>query len=215
MKAVSYLRVSTRKQSISGLGLEAQRERIGRFLGDKNAELLAEYVDVASGSKDARTGLKDAINYVKKTDATLVIAKLDRVSRRVSFIAGLMESGIKFAIAELPNATEFQIHLYAALSQEERRLISERTKAALAAAKRRGTVLGKNGKVLAQKNKTAAISFAHGLKDMLVELRDSGLTFKEIADEMNDRGIASFSGSKWHGMTVKRAYLRCLKSGDI
>jgi DNA invertase Pin-like site-specific DNA recombinase len=210
MKAVSYLRVSTRKQGISGLGLEAQRERIGRFLGDKNAELLAEYVDVASGSKDARTGLRDAINYVKKTDATLVIAKLDRVSRRVSFIAGLMESGIKFAIAELPNATEFQIHLYAALSQEERRLISERTKAALAAAKRRGTLLGKNGKILAQKNKSAAVCFAHGLKETLMELRESGLTFKEIADELNSKGVAAFSGGNWHGMTVKRAYLRCL-----
>lgn len=210
MKAVSYLRVSTRKQGVSGLGLEAQRERIGRFLGDKNAELLAEFVEVDTGSNDDRTGLKDAIAYANKTDATLVIAKLDRVSRRVSFIAGLMESGIKFAIAELPNATEFQIHLYAALSQEERRLISERTKAALAAAKRRGTILGKNGAVLAQQNIKAANNFAHDLKGMLIDLRDSGMTYKEIADDMNDRGIASFTGGEWHGMTVKRAYMRCV-----
>ena len=203
------MRVSTRKQGSSGLGLEAQRELIRRFLADRGAELLTEFIEVDTGTNDHRTGLRDAMNYANKTGATLVIAKLDRVSRRVSFIAGLMESGIKFAIAELPNATEFQIHLYAALSQEERRLISERTKAALAAAKRRGTVLGKHSAVLARQNRDAAVGFALGLKDILLELRTSGLTFMEIANEMNEKGIASFSGGKWHGVTVKRAYLRC------
>jgi DNA invertase Pin-like site-specific DNA recombinase len=193
-KAVSYLRISTDKQGKSGLGIEAQRASIGRLLGEKNIELVKEFMDVDSGSKNDRKGLEEAISYAKKTGTLLVFAKLDRVSRRVSFIATLMESGIKFAIADLPNATEFQIHIYSALAQEERRLISERTKAALQAAKQRGTVLGKNGAVLAQKSKVAATSFAHSLKDMLVELRDSGLSFKEMADDLNTQGITSFSG---------------------
>jgi DNA invertase Pin-like site-specific DNA recombinase len=209
-KAVSYLRVSTDKQGKSGLGLEAQRERIGRFLNDKGAELLTEFVEVDSGSNDFRVGLKNAIAYAKKTDATLVIAKLDRVSRRVSFISALMESGVKFAVADLPNANAFQLHIYAALAQEERRLISERTKAALAAAKRRGTVLGKNGKILAKKSKAAAISFARSVKDFL-ELRNSGLSFNAIAKKLNEQGIASATGGKWHGTTVKRAFQRCLR----
>jgi DNA invertase Pin-like site-specific DNA recombinase len=209
-KAVSYLRVSTNKQGKSGLGLEAQQASITRLLGEKGLTLVAEFKDIATGSKDDRKGLEEAIAYAKKTGALLVIAKLDRVSRKMSFIATMMESGIQFAVAELPNATAFQLHIYAALAQEERRLISERTKAALQAAKQRGTVLGRNGKILAQKKKAAALGFAHSLKDILVELRDSGLTFREIAEDMNDRGIASFSGGRWHAMTVKRAYLRCL-----
>ncbi len=207
-KAVAYLRVSTKRQGTSGLGLEAQREAIRKLLDDKGAELSAEFVEVESGSKDARIELSNAINYAKKTGALLVIAKLDRISRRVSFVAGLMESGIKFAVAEMPSATEFQIHIYAALAQEERRLISERTKAALAAAKRRGVVLGENGKALAQKNKKTAIGFARGLKETLLKLRDSGLTYREMADEMNEKKILSFTGIKWHAQTVKRAYKR-------
>jgi len=208
--AVSYLRVSTAKQGKSGLGLEAQREAIARVISDKGGILVKEYIEVESGAKDARTELNRAIDYVKKTGALLVIAKLDRISRRVSFIAGLMERGIKFAVAEMPSATEFQIHIYAALAQEERRLISERTKAALAAAKRRGTVLGKNGAILARQNIEAANSFASGVKDILVDLRDSGMSYREIAADMNDRGILSYTGGKWHGETVKQAYLRCI-----
>jgi len=209
-KAVSYLRVSTAKQGKSGLGLEAQRASIGRLLGEKGTELVKEFVDIETGSRNERNGLEDAMAYAKKTDALLVIAKLDRISRRVSFIAALMESGIKFAIADLPNANAFQIHIYAALAQEERRLISERTKAALQAAKQRGIVLGKTGAALAERNIQAANSFARSVKDMLVDLRDSGMTYKEIADDMNDKRIPSFTGGKWHGMTVKRAYSRCL-----
>jgi DNA invertase Pin-like site-specific DNA recombinase len=208
MKAISYLRVSTRGQGVSGLGLDAQRTAIASFLSDKGAELVAEYMDVESGSRNGRKGLEDAIAYAKKTGALLVIAKLDRISRRVSFIAQLLESGVKFAIAELPNATEFQIHIYSAMAQEERRLISERTRQALEAAKRRGIELGANGKALSVKNKTSAVTFAQSIKDVLIELREAGLSFKEIATELNNRNIASFTGGIWYGMTIKRAYQR-------
>jgi DNA invertase Pin-like site-specific DNA recombinase len=214
-KAVSYLRVATGKQGRSGLGLDAQRMSIRRLLDEKGTELVKEFMDIESGSRNERNGLEEAIAYAKKADALLVIAKLDRISRRVSFIAALMESGIKFAIADLPNANAFQIHIYAALAQEERRLISERTKAALHAAKQRGVMLGKSGAALAQRNIQAANSFAHSLKNMLVELRDSGMSFHEMAEEMNVKNIPSYAGGKWHGMTVQRAYLRCLYSSPV
>ena len=191
--AVSYLRVSTVKGR-SGLGIESQRASIREALDEKKIELVAEFTDIESGSKDARKGLEDAIDYAKKTGALLVIAKLDRVSRRVSFIASLMESGIKFAVADMPNATSFQLHIWAALAEEERRLISVRTKSALQAAKQRGTILGKTGVMLAKKNKAAAINFAHSVKDKLLELRNSGHSFKEVADELNNQGIPSFTG---------------------
>ena len=206
--AVSYLRVSTGKQGRSGLGIEAQRASIKRLLDEKNIELVKEFLDVESGSRDGRKGLAEAISYAKKTGALLVIAKLDRVSRRVSFIAALMESGIKFAVADLPNATVFQLHIYSALAQEEKRLISERTKAALQAAKSRGIVLGKTGVLLAKRNKDIANNFASSIKDKLLELRNEGLTLKEIAEELNKQGIKSFTGGKWHPTSVNRAFYR-------
>lgn len=208
MKAISYLRVSTKSQEKSGLGLDAQKERIARFLSDSGMVLVAEYIDVESGAKNDRSALNRAIAHVKKTDGTLVIAKLDRISRRVSFIAALMESGINFKVAEMADASEFQLHIYAALAQEERRLISERTKAALKAVKERGGRLGTHGSVLAEKNKTTAVKFAQALKGELIELRSRGLSFKQIANELNGMGIPSFTGGLWHGATVQRAYIR-------
>ena len=188
--------------------MAAQKTAITKFLCDKQWTLLAEYEDVASGSCDSREGLGKAIAHAKKSGATLVIAKLDRVSRRVSLIAALMESNVKFAIADMPEATTFQIHIYSAMAEEERRLISQRTKAALAESKKRGTVLGKYGKTLAAKNKRNATAFAANYKDILVNLRDSGLSFKSIAEDLNNRKIASSTGGKWHSQTVQRAYER-------
>lgn len=208
MRAISYMRVSTKNQGKSGLGLEAQRERIRRFLDDSGGVLVAEYVDVESGSKNDREALNQAIAHTKRIDGTLVIAKLDRISRRVSFIAALMESGINFKVAEMADASEFQLHIYAALAQEERRLISERTKAALAAAKERGVKLGANSRVLAEYNKRKSLEFSDSLKDKICELRSCGISFNEIAQELNNSGIASFTGGYWYGTTVQRAYKR-------
>lgn len=212
MLAVAYVRVSTKNQGKSGLGLDAQRTLIQRFLDDRDGTLVAEYVDVESGTRNDRDALQQAINHVRRINGTLVIAKLDRISRRVSFVAGLMESGINFKVAEMADATEFQLHIYAALAQEERRLISERTKAALSAARSRGTELGKNGKILAENNRRTAAQFAEKIKEQLLELRSCGLSFKQIAQELNDRGIRSFTGGEWYGMTVQRAYQRVCAS---
>ena len=208
MRIIAYMRVSTKSQEKSGLGLDAQREKINIFTDAHDGELIAEYVDVESGSKNERDELKKAIAHAKKIKGTLVIAKLDRISRRVSFIANLMETGINFKVAEMGDATEFQLHIYAALAQEERRLISERTKEALKVAKSQGVELGKNGKVLAANNKRIATSFAETVKDHLLSMRSQGLSFSAIAKELNNRKIQSYYGKKWYGASVQRAYDR-------
>ena len=140
MRYVAYFRVSTQKQGKSGLGLAAQKSLIENFLTPED-ELVAEFVEVQSGKSDERTELWRAIAFAKRNGAKILIAKLDRFSRKVSFIAGIMEQGIGLVVAEMPNATDFQLHIFAALAQEERRLISDRTKGALREAKKRGVQL--------------------------------------------------------------------------
>ncbi|EJZ22145.1 recombinase family protein [Rhizobium sp. Pop5] len=155
MKYVAYYRVSTSKQQRSGLGLAAQKATIEAFVQPAD-ELIAEFVETSSGKKDDRSKLAEAIKITRKNNAKLVIAKLDRFSRRVSFIAKMMESDVGFVVADMPTASEFQLHIFAALAQEERRLISARTKAALAEAKKKGVKLGVHGARLAQQNRIEA-----------------------------------------------------------
>jgi len=182
-KYVAYYRVSTKGQARSGLGLAAQREIIERFIGnDKN--LIGEYEEIESGKKDKREILWTAIAHAKKEKAKLLIARLDRFSRRVSFIVNLMEEGIGLTVAEMPTATDFQLHIFAALAQEERRLISERTKAALQQAKKRGVELGKNGKVLAENNKEKKERFRAYLLEQIPDA--SILPLAEIARRLRN-----------------------------
>src|SRR6476619_6684384 len=141
-KFVTYCRVSTAKQGRSGLGLEAQRTAIEDFLNGGSRKLIAEYVEVETGKNDDRPELKKALHRAKVTGATLVIAKLDRLSRNLRFIAELQESRVKFVCADMPDANELTIHIFASLAQHERKVISERTKRALQAAKARGQQLG-------------------------------------------------------------------------
>lgn len=204
MQIVSYLRVSSQSQERSGLGLDAQRATIENYRRSVNGTLLAEYMDVQSGAKNGRNGLSQAIEHAKKTQSALVIAKLDRVSRRVSFIANLMESKVRFIVAELPNADEFQLHIYAALAQQERKLISQRTRQALAQAKKRGVKLGKNGKALAKQNKIKAKSFALQFKKRISAMLSEGMSYRDISTTLNSEGIKSFAGSAWHATTVMR-----------
>ncbi|MCZ8018674.1 recombinase family protein [Novosphingobium sp.] len=194
---VAYFRVSTEKQGKSGLGLAAQHSLIERFLPD-NDEVIAEYVEVQSGKNDERLELWKAINHAKRNDAKLLIAKLDRFSRKVSFIASIMEQGIGLVVAEMPNATDFQLHIFAALAQEERRLISERTRNALAEAKKRGVQLGKNGKLLAERNRKAADERAETLRPMIMPMVDAGLSLSEIARRLNGMGIATVRGGRFY-----------------
>ena len=142
---VTYYRVSTDKQGRSGLGLEAQQAAVRNYLDGATWELVGEFTEVESGRKSERPELARALALCKKRKATLVIARLDRLARNVHFISGLMEAKVKFVACDMPEATPFMLHIYAAVAQKEARAISARTKAALAAAKQRGVRLGATG----------------------------------------------------------------------
>lgn len=204
---VAYFRVSTEKQGKSGLGLAAQRTLIERFLSAGD-EVIAEFVEVQSGKSDERVELWKAIAHAKKQDAKILIAKLDRFSRKVSFIAGIMEQGIGLVVAEMPHATDFQLHIFAALAQEERRLISERTRNALAEAKKRGVELGKNGKVLAVQRRQEADERAEALRPVIMPMVEAGLSYSEIARRMNEQGILTVNGRRFRAQQVKSLLLR-------
>ena len=204
---VAYYRVSTQKQARSGLGLEAQKEIVRRFIATGSRQLMAEYEEVESGRKDQRQQLWKAITYAKANDAKLVIARLDRFSRRVSFIAGLLDQGIGLTVAEMPNATDFQLHIFAALAQEERRLISIRTKNALAQAKKRNVTLGKNGKSLAIQNKKRADEFAMKLMPVISAIGFEK-SYERIADELNARGFKTITGRRFAGQTIRNVIAR-------
>jgi DNA invertase Pin-like site-specific DNA recombinase len=206
-KYVAYYRVSRRKQERSGLGLEAQREKISRFIADGDRALIAEYQDVQSGCKNDRVQLWQAIATAKKNGARLVIAKLDRFSRRVSFIASLMEESIGLTVANMPNATDFQLHIFAALAQEERRMIAERTKEALAAAKRRNVKLGANGKALAIANRQRAEEFAASIMPIIAAI-GFGNSYSAIAVALNRMGLRTLKGKSFAAQTVKNIFAR-------
>ncbi|TPI27757.1 recombinase family protein [Mesorhizobium sp. B3-1-9] len=213
MKYVGYYRVSTKKQARSGLGLEAQQQMVRQFAGS-HGELVGEFVEVESGRNDRRIELAKAINTAKKAGASLLIARLDRFSRRVSFISTMMEKGVRLAIVEMPNATDFQLHIFAALAQEERRLISERTKAALAQAKRRGVILGQNGRVLAVTNRERAADFAKQIRDSLPEGWQS-MGYSQLAGFLNDAGVLTINGTLFYPQTAKNLVRVLLSTHQI
>lgn len=201
MKYVAYYRVSTSKQQKSGLGLAAQQATIESFLQPED-QLIGEFVEAVSGKRDDREQLQQAIKAARKQSAKLVIAKLDRFSRKVSFIAKMMESDIGLVVADMPNASAFQLHIFAALAQEERRLISARTKAALAQAKVRGVELGANGKNLAHENRQRAIQNAEELRSFM-PVGWEAMSYSSIAKRLNGAGVTTALGSKFHPQTVK------------
>jgi DNA invertase Pin-like site-specific DNA recombinase len=202
---VSYLRVSTTKQGISGLGLEAQRDAVARYVAAAGGDLLAERVEIEAGSKCDRPGLNSALAECRRVKATLVIAKLDRLARNVHFISGLMEARVAFVAVDMPAATPLVLHVMAAFAQYEREQIGERTKAALAAAKARGVVLGSNGRKLALVRRAEASAFARLCAATVSEVQAEGATtLQQIADGMNRRGSRTREGSEWSPATVRR-----------
>ncbi len=212
-KLVSYLRVSTDRQGKSGLGLEAQREAIARFAEAEGFEIVAEYVEIETGkgadALEQRPILAAALAEAKALKCSIVVAKLDRLSRDVAFIAGLMAKRVPFVVTELGrDADPFMLHLYAALAEKERQLISARTKAALAASKARGKALGLNGKVLAVQRKAEALDRLTPLADRLMALKAAGLTMRAIADCLNAEGLMSPAGGAWQSGNVHRALAR-------
>jgi len=222
-KFVSYLRVSTDRQGRSGLGLEAQRKAVADYLNGGNWELIAEFVEVETGKRDDRPKLREALHRAKVTGATLVIAKLDRLSRNLAFIAALQDSGAKFVAADMPEANETMIQFMAVIAQHERKMISTRTKAALAAARARGKRLGNPNLVALQavgagkpgwtagadSNRASADRFARDVLPVVEAIRADGITSLEgIANALNSRGILTARGGRWYATTVRNLLKR-------
>jgi DNA invertase Pin-like site-specific DNA recombinase len=208
---ISYIRVSTARQGRSGLGLEAQQAAIARFCEAEGFEAAASFREEETGkgadALERRPELAKALAEAKRRKCPVLVAKLDRLSRDVAFIAGLMAQRVPFIVAELgTDADPFMLHIYAALAEKERRLISARTKAALQAAKARGKRLGRNGaEKLAPAYKAQAIARAEEIGPVLSELEAAGLSARGMAAEMNRRGVPTSMGGQWHAQTVLRA----------
>lgn len=220
-RVVAYYRVSTEGQGRSGLGIEAQRHSVTTLCQTRGWEIIASYTEVESGKRNDRKQLAAALHHAKVTGATLIIAKLDRLSRSVAFLATLQESGAKFIAADMPEADETTIHLYAAIAQRERKAISERTKAALAAAKARGTRLGNpNGAAALRRAgkgngasvsaiKGAADGFARDLLPVIERLRSEGASsLNALADGLNAGGFQTPRGGQWYATSVRNLLAR-------
>ncbi|AGA05561.1 DNA invertase [Sinorhizobium meliloti] len=208
---VIYTRVSTEDQGRSGLGLEAQERDIAIFLdkfSDIPFEIIGEFRDVQSGANSERPELTKALELVRKTGAELLVAKLDRLSRKVSFIATLMDDKrVKLRVAQMPQADKFQLHIYAALAEQERTFISERTKAALKAAKGRGVRLGGlRDKTMKRNEAIQQKADAEAAKVMRIvgPLRESGQTLSAIAETLDSMNIPTSRGGKWTPTQVSR-----------
>jgi DNA invertase Pin-like site-specific DNA recombinase len=206
LQMIAYLRVSTQKQGTSGLGLEAQNEAIRRFAEAEGRRVIETFTEVETGkgadALDRRPQLAAAIKAARKARCPVVVSKLDRLSRDVHFISGLMRERVPFIVTELGADTDpFMLHIYAALAEKERRLISERTKASLAAAKARGVKLG-GANAQSELAAKEAQGRADQLRPLFTEL--SGLSARKVAEELNRRGIATPAGGKWHAVTVLR-----------
>jgi len=233
-RVVAYYRVSTETQGRSGLGLEAQQEAVATLCKQRGWDIIAEFTEVESGKRDDRPELIAALKRAKVTGGRLVIAKLDRLSRNVAFLAALQDSGAKFTAADMPEADEFTIHILAAVAQRERKLTSDRTKAALAAAKARGTWTKadgtpyKSGARLGNPNGAAALhraakgtgaalkavranasSRAQDLAETVADVRAAGArSLAQIANELNVRGIVTARGGRWHSSSVRNLLAR-------
>jgi DNA invertase Pin-like site-specific DNA recombinase len=209
---VAYYRVSTQKQGQSGLGLEAQRKAVAEYLNGGRWTLLAEFTEVESGKRADRPQLREALALCRKHKATLVVAKLDRLARNVHFLSGLMEAGVEFVAADMPTVNRLTIHVLAAVAEHEREMVSQRTRAALAAAKARGVRLGVKGREnLAKVNdRKHAYAQAHAdrVRKTLLGLKAQGLSHRAMVEELNTLNVPAPRGGRWHLPTVQRVLAR-------
>ena len=218
MHHVTYLRVSTDRQGKSGLGLDAQRKAVMDHVAGKG-EIAAEYVEIESGKKNDRPQLARALAEAKRIGAVLLIAKLDRLARNVAFIANLLEAGVEIAAADMPEANRFLLHVMAAVAEHEAQAISDRTRAALAAAKARGVALGWSmpgrageqrhaARKGAERNARKADQHAANVLPVIRQIAARGASLRQIADELNARGIKTARGGLWYAATVRSVRVR-------
>lgn len=216
MKIVSYLRVSTRQQGVSGLGLDAQRLAIDTYAVRRQATVIQTFTEVESGKVNARPELTKALHLAKVTGATLVIAKLDRLSRNAAFLLALRDSGVHFLATDMPDANDLTVGIMALVAQQEREAISRRTTEALAAAKARGVRLGNPNGAAALKRAAkgnaaslevickAADSHAKNLQPVITALAAEGMTsLGAVAEALNERGMLAPRGGRWHKSSVR------------
>ncbi|GBQ08991.1 recombinase family protein [Acetobacter cerevisiae] len=213
---VTYLRVSTQRQGQSGLGLEAQRKAVQDYAATAGGEVLAEYVEVESGKRNDRPKLAQAMQRCRLTGSILLIAKLDRLSRDAHFLIGLEKAGVEFVAADMPHANRLTVGIMALVAQQEREAISARTKAALAAAKARGVVLGgyrggpavnqaEGVKAASAARRKAARGFAEDVGPLVQELASGGLSLRQVAARLTEQGIRTArGGTVWTAAGVSR-----------
>ena len=209
---IAYFRVSTQQQGQSGLGLEAQRESVRRFLASQHAgaeQPVGEFTEIESGKRSTnRPQLLAALAECKRLKAVLVVAKMDRLARNVHFISGLLEAGVEFVACDMPTANRLTIHVMSAMAEYEAKAISERTRAALEAAKARGTQLGNprwNESIEAARKAKVALAPAPAVLEMMKKHRSERLTLRAIAGRLNALGLRTPKGSAWYASTVGRA----------
>jgi DNA invertase Pin-like site-specific DNA recombinase len=219
-RAVAYLRVSTQRQQRSGLGIEAQRAAIERFAASEGLTIISEYAEAETGkgadALDRRPQLAAALAAARAAKCFVLVSKLDRLSRDVAFVAGLIVQRVPFIVAELGrDADPFMLHLFAALAEKERRLISERTRAALQAKKAAGAKLGNVANLNVAGSMGRAIQaqtadqFAAGVLPVLETIRKHGASsLAHIANALNERGVRSATGGKWHRSAVRNLLAR-------
>jgi DNA invertase Pin-like site-specific DNA recombinase len=214
---LSYLRVSTAKQGVSGLGIEAQRAAVDAYLNGGKWKLISEVIEVESGKRNDRPALKDALALCRLHNAVLIVAKLDRLSRNVAFLAALMESGVEFVACDFPTANKLTLHIMAAVAENEASMISKRTIDALTAAKARGVRLGgdragviasqasKGAMASAQARRAIAQKRSADVLPVITAIRAEGKSLRQIASVLNERGIRTARGGEWSGAQVLQA----------
>lgn len=227
LKMVAYYRVSTKQQGQSGLGLEGQKSAVAEYISQHSGGLVGEYREVETGKSKTRPELLKAIAHAKRSKATLVVAKLDRLARNVAFTSALMETKVDFVACDNPHARPFTIHILAAVAELEAEQISQRTKTALAEAKRRGTKLGsareghwdgkedlrqaglRKARISAAKANRAAFDGEYAdLFSMINECRDKGESLQKIAGKLNEQGQTTRRGMPWNKVQVSRVLQR-------
>lgn len=209
---IIYYRVSTKEQGKSGLGLDAQKRDVELFLtnyAEVPWEIAGEFTDILSGVDGDRPELGKALDLCRKTGATLLVSKLDRLSRDVAFIATLLKDRkVTLRVAAMPNADKFQLHIYAALAEQEREFISLRTRAALAGSKKKLGGLRPNTERRNEAVRAQALGNARKVADLVEPLRAQGKTLREIADALNSSGVRTVRGGQWQASQVKRTLER-------